>query len=332
MGVDDVRKALPILATKTAMTMVPGRSCPPHYGYSPRVFARPPEIVADTLYVVGGLYGNALALDAIERMAAREDAEVKLVFNGDFHWFDADPALYAEIEQRVVNAARHSALRGNVETEIASGDDAAGCGCAYPASVPDEDVERSNAILRRLRTVACGGTPLPMHAVALVGELRIGIVHGDAWSLAGWNFAHDALHDPAQAPRLKRVFAEAMVDGFACSHTCAPALARFRERFVVNNGAAGMANFAGSTCGVLSRISARPLPPALEAQRLYGLRERDVWVDALKVEFDPGAWLARFDAIWPAGSPAALSYRPRIERGPRFTIDDALGQPITSLI
>lgn len=315
------------------MTMVPGRSCPAHYGYSPRVFARAPEIVADALYVVGGLYGNALALDSIERMAAAERDAVQLVFNGDFHWFDAEPSLFAEIHQRVTAGEGRTALRGNVETEIASGDDAAGCGCAYPDSVPDEDVERSNAILRRLRTIACGSMQLPMHAVALVGELRVALVHGDAWSLAGWNFAHDALHDPARARELQSAFELGALDGFACSHTCAPALKRLGERFVVNNGAAGMANFANTTYGVVSRISTRPLPKPLAPARLYGLHERGVWVDALKVEFDLEAWLARFDVIWPAGSPAGLSYRARIERGPRyFTIDDALGQPITSLI
>ena len=49
----------------------PGRTCPPHYGYSPRVFARAADFEADTLYVIGGLYGNVLALDAIERGATQ---------------------------------------------------------------------------------------------------------------------------------------------------------------------------------------------------------------------------------------------------------------------
>ena len=129
----------------------PGRTCPPSYGYSPRVLARPADVSADVLYVIGGLYGNALALEAIERMAAQEAVAAALVFNGDFHWFDAEPAAFAEIQRRVL---AHHALRGNVETEIASDDAAAGCGCAYPESVPDDDVARSNAILDRLRDVA----------------------------------------------------------------------------------------------------------------------------------------------------------------------------------
>jgi len=326
-------------AAASTAAFTPGRSCPPHYGYSPRVFARTAGIQADTLYVIGGLYGNVLALDAIERMAAVERGGAELVFNGDFHWFDAAPGLFAEVQQRVL---AHTALRGNVETEIAGDDDTAGCGCAYPESVPNEDVARSNAILARLRAVAAAAgdaartalAALPMHAVAQVGGLRIGIVHGDAWSLAGWRFAHDALHaaqtDAAQRLRLAHAFELGAVDGFACSHTCAPALACIAspagERFVINNGAAGMANFDGSTFGVLTRVATRAVPARLEPQRLYGLHERGVWIDALAVPFDASAWLARFDALWPAGSDAALSYRRRLAQGPAFTIDAALGR------
>jgi hypothetical protein len=308
----------------------PGRACPPHYGYSPRVFARPPEIATDTLYVIGGLYGNPYALDAIDAMAAAEVVTPKRVFNGDFHWFDAEPALFGAVQRRVLE---HVALRGNVETEVASDDDAAGCGCAYPESVPDDDVERSNAILARLRDVA-RAVPgaratigaLPMHAVAQVGEARIAVVHGDAWALAGWRFAHDSLHDDECAAQLAGALELGAVNGYACSHTCLPALKAFERGFVINNGAAGMANFAGATFGVLTRISTRALPRALERLRLYGLFDAGCCVDALKIEFDLAAWLARFDAIWPPDSPAAASYRRRIVEGPAFTIDQAIGR------
>ena len=306
----------------------PGRSCPPSYGYSPRVFARTAEIETDALYVIGGLYGNLCALDAIEALAGHESGATRLVFNGDFHWFDADATLFAEVQRRVL---AHRALRGNVETEIAGEDGPAGCGCAYPESVPDADVERSNAILRRLRDVASAVSGarsqlamLPMHAVAQVGELRIGIVHGDAWSLAGWRFAHDQVDEHAE--RIDAARQLGGVDGFACSHTCAPALRAFDACFVVNNGAAGMGNFTGSSAGVVTRIANRPLPPALDDKRLYGMYERDVWVDALRVDFDLAAWMRRFDAIWPARSPAAVSYRARLLEGPQFSVDAALGR------
>jgi hypothetical protein len=312
----------------------PGRTCPPSYGYSPRVLARAADVTTEVLYVIGGLYGNALALDAIDRMAAQEAIAPAFVFNGDFHWFDADPAAFAEIQQRVL---AHHALRGNVETEIASDDTAAGCGCAYPESVPDADVARSNAILERLRGIAtsvAGGREslgaLPMHAVAQVGGARIGIVHGDAWSLAGWRFAHDRLHEGTAADALDAAFELAAVDGFASSHTCAPALKATGRGFVINNGAAGMANFAATVHGVITRIATRALPRALEPLRLYGLHDWIVGqpciVDALRVEFDLTAWLRRFDTYWPAGSAAAVSYRQRIAAGPDFAIDHALGR------
>jgi hypothetical protein len=301
------------------------------------VLAGAADFETEVLYVIGGLYGNVLALNAIEALAAAETTAPTLVFNGDFHWFDADPALFAEVQQRVFG---HRALRGNVETEIASDDDTAGCGCAYPESVPDEDVGRSNAILARLRTVssqvdgsraALGA--LPMHAVVQVGCARIAIVHGDAWALAGWRFAHDRLHAGADES-LDAAFEMAAVDGFASSHTCAPALKSAARGFVVNNGAAGMACFAHTTYGVITRIATRTLPHALESVRLYGLHDSvrggPCVVDALKVEFDIAAWLESFDAVWPPGTPAAVSYRRRLASGPDYSIDHALGRAAAS--
>jgi hypothetical protein len=316
----------------------PGRTCPPGYGYSPAVFARAPELSADVLYAVGGLYGNLPAVIEIERMAALEQERTKIVFNGDFHWFDADAADFLAIEQGVI---RHTALRGNVETEIASDDGANGCGCAYPESVPDADVERSNRILARLREVARAAESespgliqrlagLPMHLVAEVGGARIAVVHGDAWALAGWRFAHAALHSDAAAGRLCALFEQAAVDGFASSHTCLPALKFFDtppgERFIVNNGAAGMPNFRGVRSGVLTRIAAVPVPAALHGARLYGGEFGGIYVDALAVRFDADAWDVSFALLWPAGSDAAVSYGGRIAQGPDFSLDDAIGR------
>jgi hypothetical protein len=39
-----------------------GRSCPLAYRYQPEALAQPAQLEADTLYVVGGLYGNPAAL------------------------------------------------------------------------------------------------------------------------------------------------------------------------------------------------------------------------------------------------------------------------------
>ena len=49
-------------ATETASDTAPGRSCPLHYRYRPADFAAAPALACDTLYVVGGLYGNTDAL------------------------------------------------------------------------------------------------------------------------------------------------------------------------------------------------------------------------------------------------------------------------------
>ena len=174
-----------------------GRLCPYDYRYSPRVFARAPDFAAETLYVIGGLYGNLAALAAVEKLAARERTPVMQVFNGDFHWFDAEPATFEAIDDAVLS---FDAIRGNVETELALPADDAGCGCGYPEWVDDGTVERSNRILVRLREAAGASgaslarlAALPMNRVGRVGTSRVAVVHGDADSLAGWGFSQEAL-------------------------------------------------------------------------------------------------------------------------------------------
>lgn len=305
----------------------PGRSCPTAYRYSPRVLDREPDLEAGTLYVVGGLYGNVEALEEVLAMAQRETHPVAIAFNGDFHWFDTAPGDFRRVAGEV---SRHAAIRGNVETELAGEDCGAGCGCAYPADVSDAEVSRSNEILARLRGTAraCPDerralAALPMNLVARVGEARVGIVHGDAGSLAGWGFAQSALDDPAHRRWLERAFEESNVDLFASSHTCLPALRAFDfgrgSVAVINNGAAGMPNFAGERCGVITRVSVHPARGAL-----YGTRVAGVHVDALAVRYDAPAWERRFLACWPEGSPAHRSYHRRIAQGPPFALDSAL--------
>src|SRR5215218_6911159 len=130
---------------------IPGRSCPLHYRYAPTDLAHTGDVDAKCIYLVGGLYGNLPALDAIEALAAEESAPPLIVFNGDFNWFNVDDAGFEAINRRVLS---HSALRGNVETELAGNDPAAGCGCGYPEFVNDADVARSNQIMDRLRQTA----------------------------------------------------------------------------------------------------------------------------------------------------------------------------------
>jgi hypothetical protein len=301
-----------------------GRLCPRDYAYSPAVFAHAADFTAETLYVVGGLYGNLAALAAIEKMAAAEHAQ--LVFNGDFHWFDAAPDWFAAAEQSV---APHRALRGNVETEIARERDiGAGCGCAYPETVGEDTVRRSNEILAQLAAAAPAAArarlrSLPMHLVTQVGRLRIGIVHGDAVSLAGWRFSPDALDDTGNRAWLRNIRAQSRIDVFASTHTCLAALRDFTlaasRLTVVNNGAAGMPNFSGTRFGVITRIAAGPSPHA----SLYGLQRDGVHIDALAVAYDRTAFLDRFLQRWLPGSPAHASYFRRITDGPDYAIERA---------
>ncbi len=181
----------------------PGRLCPLRYRYGAAAIAAAPEHVAETLYVIGGLYGNLPALDAIEAMAAAEPGPVTLCFNGDFNWFNVDDAGFRAINQRVL---RHSFIPGNVEAELGSGSDDAGCGCAYPESVDGAVVERSNQIHAALKRTAQRHPDLlarleksALAARWRVGDLRIGVVHGDADSLAGWRFDAANLDDPGAA-------------------------------------------------------------------------------------------------------------------------------------
>jgi hypothetical protein len=299
------------------MTDLPGRSCPLRYRYGAQALASAPTRQAQTLYVVGGLYGNLQALDAVEALAAFETGPVTLCFNGDFNWFNVDDASFEAINQRVL---AHHAIAGNVEAELLADSDESGCGCAYPESVEAGVVERSNRIHARLKTTATRHPVLQAQLAALpffaryqVGNCRVAVVHGDADSLAGWRFDLEALSDPAQAPWLQAAFEQAQVDVFASSHTCQPAL---RQRatpdqapVVINNGAAGMPNLRGLRAGILTRISAQASPHT----PLYGTRTAGVHVDALAVDYDHALFERAFLANWPSGSDAHTSYFQRIQ-------------------
>ena len=333
---DSARRAS-ALAAKAAEHDGPGgragRMCPADYRYPHAVFDRPPEFATGVLYVVGGLYGNLPALDCVERLAGAERAMV--IFNGDFHWFDADRDWFAEIEQRV---ARHRAIRGNVETEIARTTDiGAGCGCAYPPSVGEDVVRRSNEMLLDLRSTAqtlAGAAvrmaALPMHLVAEVGGLRVGIVHGERCS-ARRLVLRIRRAGKARGARdaRRRARGIAGIDLFASTHTCLAALRHFRlpagRLTVINNGAAGMPNFSGGRVGLVSRIATTPSPH----RPLYGIVRDGIHIDAIALPYDNEAFLRRFLARWPAGTAAHLSYFERITAGPGHTVARAAPTPRT---
>ena len=313
----------------------PGRNCPLHYRYRPEDFAVPAPVhlqALEVLYVVGGLYGNDLALERVLELFDAERGRKRLVFNGDFHWFDADPTTFAHVQRGVL---AHGAMRGNVETELAGEDQSgdAGCGCAYPEWVGDGVVERSNRILGRLRLATTAPqraelSALPMWLRADVGELRLGLVHGDATSLAGWGFAQEHLRDAGHRAEVARWLDRAEVDAFACTHTClpvfhaVPAPSGQHARWILNNGAAGMPNFRGNTAGLLTRIAVEPFTGP---ERQFGVAiGHGVAAEALAIDIDAHQWRARFEAQWPAGSDAHMSYFDRIVRGPAYGPTDAI--------
>jgi hypothetical protein len=322
----------------------PGRNCPLHYRYRPSDFAVPASICCEVLYVVGGLYGNVQALHRVIDLFERERGDKRLVFNGDFHWFDVDLSAFAQIQRGVL---AFDATRGNVETELAApaDDGNAGCGCAYPDWVGDGVVERSNRILARLRDTArdLPGARrelslLPMWRRIDVGERRMAVVHGDAQSLSGWGFAQEILHEPAQQLIAAQWFEQARVDLFASSHTCLPVFQGVAGRqgagsaafapLVLNNGAAGMPNLAGAREGLLTRIATRPFEGP---QRRFGIDRGGLHLDAIAIDYDDSAWQRSFLAQWPAGSDAHASYWSRISAGTDHTIHDALRVESTSI-
>jgi hypothetical protein len=305
------------------MEPTPGRTCPLSYRYAAGAFAGAPALLTDTLWIAGGLYGNRYALQALLEAFDAEPGDKALVFNGDFHWFDAEATEFELIDEAV---AGFHAMRGNVETEIAAPAENAGCGCAYPEWVGDATVAHSNAIIDRLRAAALASgrnsamlAALPMHLVAEIGGERVGIVHGDAESLAGWKFSQETLSTPEGIADTERALMQAGVRVFASSHTCLPVLKAFPGgRAIVNNGAAGMPNFRGERYGIATRISTRPA-----RDPLYGARCGALHVEAMAVAYDAAAWEKRFLELWPAGSDAHRSYFGRIAGGPDYELSAA---------
>jgi hypothetical protein len=157
-------------------------ACPIAYHYRPEDLAGPPAFTCTTLYVAGGMYGNPYALDAIQARASAEPSPPEIVFNGDFHYLDTDPAVFRAIDDRV--RACH-ATQGNIEYALTTADDTLGCGCDYPGYVPDAIVADSNAVVAQLRaaTAAAEDYPwlagLPRYLTVAVGELSATLIPRD---------------------------------------------------------------------------------------------------------------------------------------------------------
>ncbi|KPQ30654.1 MAG: putative phosphoesterase [Marinobacter excellens HL-55] len=299
-----------------------GRTCPLAYRYRPEELCREPTHVSESvLYIVGGLYGNPFALDEIEAMVRAEERHghrVKLVFNGDFNWFNADDALFREINSRVLD---HTAILGNVDYELSIPNAGAGCGCAYPDYVDQGVVERSNQMMERLQAVADQHPDiqkklslLPRYQCLIFGGLKVLVVHGDPESLAGWGLSHESFVAGNQG-QLAEWFRATDADIIASTHTCLPVLwssaVDGKPRMVANNGAAGMGNLRSDPQGLVTRIGfTSPF-----GKPVAGVARPGLHVSLMPVAYDLSAWLLQFDRVWPENSPAAVSYRSRLVSG-----------------
>lgn len=162
---------------------------------------------------------------------------------------------------------------------------------------------------------------LPMWQTASVGDMHVGIVHGDAQSLAGWGFAQEHLANAAHRDQVREWFEQSGMDAFACSHTCLPVYQSLKRHgrqqpgWVFNNGAAGMPNFQGDPAGLLTRIAITPYPGG---NRRVGVVHGPVHIDALAISPPASEVQQRFLAQWPPGSDAHASYFSRIAAGPNY--------------
>lgn len=179
---------------------------------------------------------------------------------------------------------------------------------------------------------------LPRFLTATVGGERVGIVHGDLHSVAGWRLAIEAMEPGDPVVRRRQRFrgeptttadvldwlARAEVRVLASTHTGLPYAQDLgegdRRRLVINNGAAGLPNFRRSGVGVVTRLSTDPRPPA---DSLYGTAVGSVRCDALPVPFDAARWTARFVEQWPRGSAGYLAYHQRISNGTTLRLEQA---------
>ena len=297
-------------------------SCPLAYRYGAKSIQPLEPIETDTLYVIGGLYGNPHALASIKQLAIAEKNPVRLCFNGDFHWFDIAPDQFLKIQQGV---SQHDAICGNVEYELGTENYSGGCGCSYPDSVAPEIVERSDAIHRRLSETARQFpdaiqyfSQLPMFRKYTVAGTSIAVIHGDADSLAGWNFDSSMIDTDSVQSWSQQSFMLANVDVFASSHTGSALMRRFavdeQIKLVVNNGSAGSPNFSQAIHGVITRISS----DRYQGESLASNRIGNTWIEALPIRYNHDAWRNDFLHQWPEGSDAYISYWKKINQGPDY--------------
>ena len=202
-------------------------------------------------------------------------------------------------------------------------DGSAGCGCGYPAYVADGVVERSNAIVAALReTAVAAAAPelrewlgaLPRTLVLEVGDerRRVGVVHGDVDSLAGWSWRSRRWSPPTRrcatrsaaaaapltpAARVRGWCDEADVGAICSTHTCLP----FGQ--ILRNGDEGSRSsttarpacrICGTTFGLATRVSATSRAPP---ETRCTVPSRAACASTPCPSATTSAWLRRFNAL-----------------------------------
>jgi len=250
-------------------------------------------VVCDTVYVVGGLFGNEHALDAVEAMAGAEIGRVEIVFAGDAHLLDVAPDAFARLERRLDG---YPAIRGAVERRLIG----ALPGLPPPLGAAEDAfsdiVDTLTPAFRRDAETAERLRRLPDRFVCDVGGRRIhvGLPEGRT---AGAVTVHPFLAEAEIRPETAGIV-------------------------TVFGGTAGIGNFWGDPRGVLTRVSVRRSPHAAA----YGMRSDGLFVDALHVPYDRTAALAAFDAAWPSDRAGVSDLRNRMARGGPNAISRAMPQ------
>ena len=117
----------------------------------------------------------------------------------------------------------------------------------------------------------------------------------------------------------------ARVDAPCCTHTGLPYAQDGPHPgagLVVNNGCAGLPDFAGRHHGVFTRLSIHTEPPP---DSLYGTTLAGLRFDALPVDYDHRAWTAHFLDAWPPGTPPTATTATGWSRAPGWTWLSARG-------
>ena len=85
-----------------------GRACPLSYRMGAQALRSAPRLQCDTLFAVGGLYGNLQALQAVKRRVAEEanPERTHVVLNGDFNFFNCSPAWWHVVKKTLRHSKR----------------------------------------------------------------------------------------------------------------------------------------------------------------------------------------------------------------------------------